>query len=129
MKARTYIWIEGDGFVPTEFQTKVPSNYSGSIEFRKKVQDGVVRKVREHWKSPKLESCDHQGIVKKLHNMVYQLRPALVGIREEGLMICAEIVIHYEIGNEKHGGVYLPPETVQLLAETGMSIDIDEYFQ
>lgn len=129
MNARVYIWIEGENFSPKEFQGKVDCAFTGTVAYRKKLKKGTVQKTREHWKSPFYEVNDQQDAVKKIHELITRLRPALLEIQDRTTIICAEIVCHYSGSDDGHGGIYLPRETIQLLSEIGASLDVDEYFE
>lgn len=128
MDAQIYVWIEGENFLPKDFQSMLDSTVSGDIAYVKKLEHRTVKQTREHWKSPRYETTSHNDAVAKLHDLLTQLRPALLAIKDETTTVCAEIVCHYSGYNEAHGGVYLPKSTIALLSEVGASLDVDEYY-
>lgn len=127
MDIRTYIWIEGKNFSPKTFQSQLDKSLRGTVEWRKRVRDGVVERVREHWKSPFLVAGDHEKAIKNLHDLISQLRPKLIEIKNDDIIIMAEVVSYCHRSNEVQG-FYLPTETINLLSEVGASLDIDQYY-
>ena len=55
--------------------------------------------------------------------LLKKLRPALIGISKPGVEIYATIVNYTDVC----GGLYVPRELIQLLAEVDASIDFDQY--
>ncbi|MGI9303461.1 MAG: hypothetical protein ACR2RB_12250 [Gammaproteobacteria bacterium] len=127
MDIRVSVWIEGKEFSPEEFQSNLDEPLQGTIEYRKKLEDGIVQRTREHWKSPIYEAKNHKGAITKIHELISQLRPALQKIKHENTTVCAELVSHCGDSGEAHG-FYLPLDTIALLAEVGASLDIDQYY-
>jgi hypothetical protein len=127
MEARVYIRIHGDHFSPLEYQQGLDADVAGSVEAIKAMSGGTVTRVSDFWKSEEFSAEDPETVTRKLHELVSKLQPELLNLKDPTITKCAEVVIRYEHG-EDHGGLYVPPETLVLLAKADVGLDIDEYF-
>ncbi len=126
MGTYVYVWIEGIRFSPEHFQDSLDQSLRGAIEYRKQLQNGNVARVRKHWKSHKINIENSEDAIEKLCDLIKQLRPALLNIKEDAPVIVAEVVSRFSHG--RVGGYYMSCDAIKLFAEVGVSLDIDQYY-
>lgn len=128
MKINVCVWIDGEEFSPEAFQSKLDPNLKGTTEFGTRLRDVVLeRDGGYYWRSPELKAADYEDATTKLHDLVAQLRPALLEIRNDGVRVTGEIVSSCYRSEEAHG-FSLPHDTMTLFSEVGASLDIDQYY-
>ncbi len=120
--------IDGDVFSPKAFQSKLDPDLKGTTGFYKRLRNGVVEQAGEYWHSPKRNAVNHEDAITKLHELVAQLRPALLEIRNDDIRVMPHVVSFCYRSEEAHG-FYLPHDTMTLFSEVGASLDIDQYYK
>jgi hypothetical protein len=122
---RIYIRIDGEGFDPDRFQVEHGKELGGSVGVTKRVRaDGTQELARTNWKSEIVQSrsADTEDELTKL---LLKLRPILINLRErQDIRVTAQVVQDVSRFDEA-SGLFLPRETIQLLAEVGASFDFD----
>lgn len=121
---RVYIWIDGNGFDPDQFQGKYGASLGGTVHARKKMRDGAVEISEKYWKSEVLEPISAHP-EDELNRLMVKLKPALLSVKNiPNVRVVAEIV--EEVGDvDSMSGFFFSDMTIQLLAEVGACVDID----
>ena len=126
MKIRTYLAIEGEDFSPAAFQSGLEPSVRGDVKFRKRMRNSVVERFGEYWRSPSLRTDGFDEAIGRFHELLLQLRPALLDARAVEIDVRAVLVAHfYDVAEVQ--GFDLPVLTVALLSEIGASFETDYY--
>jgi hypothetical protein len=119
-----YFWIDGEGFDPDDFQSGLAVDLRGTVESRKRMVDGRVERYGRNWKSEVRTPVSDEP-EEELVRLLSRYGAELVRARaKNATRIMAEIVSEYG-SLEDIGGFYFSAETIRLLAEFGVSVDID----
>jgi hypothetical protein len=122
---RIYIRIDGEGFDPDRFQDEHGKELGGSVGVTKRVRaDGTQELARTNWKSEIVQSRSGDP-EDELTKLLIKLRPILINMRErQDIRVTAQVVQNVSRFDEA-SGLFLPRETIQILAEVGASCDFD----
>lgn len=121
---RIYIWMDGQKFDADNFQSCLGASLKGSVEVRKRMNNGVVEQYGKYWSSEVQEIAfdrPEEEVTKLLRRYEFEIRRAKAS---NATRIVAEIVAEYDTVDDVRG-FYFSTELIRLLAELGVSIDID----
>jgi hypothetical protein len=121
---KIYFWLSGEVFDPDSFQTIHGHNLNGSVAIRKRIKNDIVEYHGKYWKSEVREGIQNKP-EDELLNMLQQYRTVILQARSlSATQIVAEIVAEFS-SLEDVRGFYFSSQTITLLEELGMSVDID----
>lgn len=119
-----YIWIDGKDFSPDDFQRMHGAKLDGIVKTRQFVRNGAANEPEKFWQSEVIE-CGVGELDDALKTLLLKLQPGLSESRDiPTRRIALEIVQRYR-GIQSVHGFYFSLQTVRMLAEAGISLDID----
>jgi hypothetical protein len=119
-----YVWIDGKEFSPDDFQRTHGAKIGGNVKKRKFARSSAVNQEEKYWQSDVLQ-CDVGELDDAIRTLLLKLQPSLREIRDiPTLRIVMEIVQRYRGIGSVHG-FYFSPQTIQMLAESDIAVDID----
>jgi hypothetical protein len=121
---KIYFWIDGESFDADSFQAGLEENIRGSLEVRRRMNNGTVETFGRYWKSvvwdvtvenPETELVK---LISIYENEIQQTSAA------SSVRIVAEMV--YEVASDDGlAGFYFSAEALSLFARLGINLDID----
>ena len=118
-----YLWIDGREFDAARFRESLPGDIRGTVEARKRMQNGIAEVYQHYWKSTPRMSSENPAAPLASELQVY--RQWLTKARAEGATrVVAQIVGTFSSVDDVRG-VYLFEDVVRLLSECGVSLDVD----
>jgi hypothetical protein len=121
---QVYLWIDGSNFDPDEFHRTVGSKLGGSVVSTKRMRDGSVQPGPKFWRS-RVVPVVSQDPENQLHELLVQMKPELTNLKNvSGMRLGAEVVEEVDEMDALRG-FFFPRETIELLAEMGLGLDID----
>lgn len=121
---KIYFWIDGESFDADGFQAGLAENFRGTLEVRRRINNGVVETFGKYWRSV-IKDVIVEDLETALNNLIrlYESEIQKMGAGSPARIV-AEIV--YEVAsNDDLRGFYFSVETLSLFARLGISLDID----